>query len=315
MRDEAFLLDHDHTGTEHLLLALVRVNDDFTTPVFDRFAITYEQLRKAVINIVTPDLDVEAEYTVLTIRAPSPDQGPENDAAPPSVDNVASPRAFTPELLRCLLNLARIETEALGDRHIGPEHLLLAVLRRHQGVIGEALGRLDVDAEDLRRSLLERIADAPGANDATAPTATEEDHEAELRMRADLARARMSPEDRVVFTSTQATHISCVLNGLSDYLSSPRQAGDIDSIEEAKAYLESLPQEQRTAEAWASLVESLKGPLRPPGSEFVIGAIHEAFLRRSPDGDDGKLTEENVRQIIRSIVSHLASTALDPLGI
>jgi len=313
MRDEAFLLDHDHTGTEHLLLALVRVNDGITSPVFDRFAITYERLRKAV-NIVTPDVDVDAEHTVLTIRAPSPDQGSQSDAPPVLVDNVASPREFTPELLRCLMTLDQIEAEALGDRHVGPEHLLLAVLRQHQDVAGEALGRLGIDAEECRRSLLERIADAPGANDATAPKATEEDHEAELQMRADLARARMSPEDRVVFTSTQAAHISCVLSGLSDYLSPPRQAGDTNSIEGAKAYLESLPQEQRTAEVWASLVESLKGPLPPPGSELVIGAIHEAFLRRSPNGDDGKLTEDNVRQIIESIVSYLARTALDQLG-
>jgi hypothetical protein len=42
MEGEAFVLDHDHTGTEHLLLAIVEVNDDVTGPVLSRFGVTVE---------------------------------------------------------------------------------------------------------------------------------------------------------------------------------------------------------------------------------------------------------------------------------
>jgi hypothetical protein len=42
MEAEALVLDHDHTGTEHLLLAIVEVNDDVTGPVLSRFGVTVE---------------------------------------------------------------------------------------------------------------------------------------------------------------------------------------------------------------------------------------------------------------------------------
>ncbi len=60
MRDEAFVLDHDHTGTEHLLLAIVKVNDDLTAPVLRRFGVSEAGLHQEVQKIVTPDLDPDA---------------------------------------------------------------------------------------------------------------------------------------------------------------------------------------------------------------------------------------------------------------
>ena len=67
MEGEAFVLHHDHIGTEHLLIAIVGVNDDVTGPVLSRFGVTAEKLRREVRALVTPGVDFDREWTTFVI--------------------------------------------------------------------------------------------------------------------------------------------------------------------------------------------------------------------------------------------------------
>ena len=118
MRSEAFLLDHDHTGTEHLLIAIVEVNDDVTAPVLRRFGVSTETLRREVRALVTPGIDLDSEWTIV-LRTPSPD---DDEAAGQEVAPlpVASDREFTPRLMKCLMRLALLRPESWATITSGP---------------------------------------------------------------------------------------------------------------------------------------------------------------------------------------------------
>jgi len=276
MRSEAFLLDHDHTGTEHLLIAIVEVNDDVTGPVLRRFGASTETLRREVRALVTPGIDFNAEWTTVVIRAPGPDDeavGPEVAPLP-----VLSDREFTPRLMKCLMRLAPFEARELSDDHVGPEHLLLALLREGNGVAVQALQNLGVDARELTRALYERIADDPAAGDRTAPERSEEESQASLEMRRAMAQSRMRPEDRVVFTSDSATQVFCVLDAIERLYNSEH---------------------------------------RDEAIEQVTRLITESFRRRAGKtsrSTPAPFTPAQERQILTSIVEHLRSRAADQLG-
>ena len=59
MRSKAFLLANDHTGTEHLLTAIVQFNDEVSGPVLRRFGVTTERIRREVQTLVTPEIDLD----------------------------------------------------------------------------------------------------------------------------------------------------------------------------------------------------------------------------------------------------------------
>ena len=199
MRSEAFLLDHDHTGTEHLLIAIVAVDGSITGPVLRRFDLTAERVRREVQLLVTPDIDPDRKWTTIEIRTRRPDEEPVEQEAP--ADSVATPMEFTPRLMKCLMRLAPFEAQELCHDHVGPEHLLLAFLRAGYGVAVQALRNLAVEAADLMRALYEKIAEDPAAVDSTAPELSDEERRAALEMQRVRANSRMSTEDRVVFAS------------------------------------------------------------------------------------------------------------------
>ena len=210
------------------------------------------------------------------IRAPAPDEeavGPEAAG-----QSVVSDRKFTPRVNKCLMRLAPFEARELGDDHIGPEHLLLALLRAGNGVAVQALRNLGVDASELLRALYERIADDPAAGDSTAPEPSEQERQAVLEMRQIRAQSRMRPEDRVVFTSDDATQVFCTLDAIERLFNS-------EHSEEA--------------------------------IEQVTRLLTESFVRRAGDtsrSSSAHFTPAQQQQILTSIVGNLRRRAADQLG-
>ena len=72
------------------------------------------------------------------------------------------------ERLRKVLALAREESARLHHEYVGTEHLLLGLTREREGVAATALGRLDVDLDDLRHRV-ERIVKAGRATSHPGP--------------------------------------------------------------------------------------------------------------------------------------------------
>ncbi|XVU28132.1 ATP-dependent Clp protease ATP-binding subunit [Actinoplanes sp. CA-054009] len=132
-QEEARALDHDYVGTEHLLLGLIR--EGTAAP-----GVSVESARQRVEEIIgrgprTPDGHIP----------------------------------FTPRAKK-VLELSLREALRLGHDHIGPEHLLLGLLREGEGVASQVLVRLGADVQQLRLSAYEGQApekpDTPPATSA-----------------------------------------------------------------------------------------------------------------------------------------------------
>ena len=124
---EAQKMHHEHLGTEHLLLALVREREGHGHRALENLGVTYHQLRQAVESVSgAPETDVPEEFH-------------------------QTPRA------KHVMAMAVEEARARKDTHLGTEHLLLALLRETDGVAMKALATLKLSpkavGEEVERLL------------------------------------------------------------------------------------------------------------------------------------------------------------------
>lgn len=127
-REEAARLKHSFTGTEHLLLGLIRLGNGVAVNV----------LRKLGLELDNVRAQVEKEV--------GPGPGMETSARPP----------YTPRVKRALVLAAR-EARALSHTYVGTEHILLALLREGDGVAAQILARFGVDTEKTRQEILKEL--------------------------------------------------------------------------------------------------------------------------------------------------------------
>jgi ATP-dependent Clp protease ATP-binding subunit ClpC len=126
-QDEARELKHNYIGTEHLLLGLLREEEGIAARVLESLDVTLEEVRTQVIRIV----------------------GPGDEGIPGQIP-------FTPRAKKTL-ELALRESQALGHRHIGTEHILLGLVRANEGVAVDILRNLDVDFDKIGRGVAQEI--------------------------------------------------------------------------------------------------------------------------------------------------------------
>jgi ATP-dependent Clp protease ATP-binding subunit ClpA len=127
-REEARELRHSHVGSEHLLLGLLREGDGVAARVLASLGVTLERARVEV-----------------TRRVASADEPPTPGQIP-----------FTPRA-RQVLERAIREALSLGHNYQGTEHILLAIASVGEGEAINALQALDVDAETIRRAVMELL--------------------------------------------------------------------------------------------------------------------------------------------------------------
>jgi ATP-dependent Clp protease ATP-binding subunit ClpC len=121
---EAQRLHHPHIGTEHLLLGLIGEEAGGAATVLARLGVTPPQVRRAV------ELGLE--------RGERP---------------IGGDVRLTPAAKRVIERTVE-EARRLGHDHIGPEHLLLGLLREEQGRAAGALAGLGVAVERVRQEVL-----------------------------------------------------------------------------------------------------------------------------------------------------------------
>jgi diadenosine tetraphosphate (Ap4A) HIT family hydrolase len=127
-QDEAVRMNHDYLGVEHLLLGLMREGEGVAAHVLNRLGIELSKTR-AAIRTVTP---------------------PGSSAAPPS-EITLTPR------MKKVIEMAIEEAKRLGHRHVGTEHLLLALAREGESVATSVLGSFGVALEKVRNEVIETI--------------------------------------------------------------------------------------------------------------------------------------------------------------
>ena len=120
-QEQALLLGHDHVGTEHLLLGLLKESEGAAAKLLDLEGVSFESVRQKV-----EDNAGQSEST--------------STGSPP-----LTPRA------KKVLQLALRQALGSGNDHVGTEHILLGLLREGHGVGVGALVGLGVDLNGLPR--------------------------------------------------------------------------------------------------------------------------------------------------------------------
>jgi ATP-dependent Clp protease ATP-binding subunit ClpC len=148
-QEEARRMGHNFVGTEHLLLGLIRESNALPAKVLQALGLDLETVR--------------AEVLKATGRGPA--IGPNEEVA------------FTPRAKKVVLELAGDEARALGLNYIGPEHLLLGLIREGEGVAAQVLLAAGADLNKVRHQLVHLAGSAQQAagnsgeaGPATTPT-------------------------------------------------------------------------------------------------------------------------------------------------
>ena len=125
-QDEARALEHDHIGTEHILLGVLRAEDGLALPVLRSLGVTLDDTRAAVVEAVG--------------------RGP-GEAGAGKKHRLGIP--FTPSAKKAL-ELSLRESLRLGHDHIGTEHLLLGLVRDSDSTAAQILAAQGADADAVR---------------------------------------------------------------------------------------------------------------------------------------------------------------------
>jgi hypothetical protein len=139
-QEEARLLNHNHIGTEHILLGLIHEGE----------GVAYLALTELGISLDAVRAQVEAEIG----------QGSE---AP------GGHIPFTPRAKK-VLELSLREALQLGHNYIGTEHILLGLIREGEGVAAQVLVGLGAGLDRVRGQVVQLLANA-GASQAEQVTA------------------------------------------------------------------------------------------------------------------------------------------------
>jgi ATP-dependent Clp protease ATP-binding subunit ClpC len=137
-QEEARTLRHDHIGTEHLLLGILHQANEPGARAL------------AALGVGLGDARAQIVRAVGLPEEPSPAQLPMTPAARDALGN------------------ALREAIELGGTRVGPEHVLLAVLRERDGVGGRVLLGLGADQRRVREAVRQAVATAAPREDDEA---------------------------------------------------------------------------------------------------------------------------------------------------
>ena len=132
-QDEARALGHNYIGTEHILLGLLREEEGLAARVLESLDVTAEEVRAQVKRLVG-----QGDEQIVTGQIP-----------------------FTPRAKK-VLELALREALSLKHSYIGPEHILLGVVRENDGVAARILLDFGVDAETIRAQTMAMLGGPAG---------------------------------------------------------------------------------------------------------------------------------------------------------
>src|SRR5262249_38502600 len=127
-RYEASQFGASEIEPEHILLGLIREDKKLTARFFHRAHDDVESVRK----------EIEARTVI-------------RDRVSPEIDLPLSAKA------KNVLAFAADESDKLGNRHIGPEHLVLGLLREKKSIAAEVLYGRGLRLSDIRQDLSRQV--------------------------------------------------------------------------------------------------------------------------------------------------------------
>ena len=119
-QEEVRLHNHDHIGTEHLLLGLIREGDGVAVRALESLEISPAAVRYEVEEMIGRGEQAPTEPIPFTSRA------------------------------KTALELSLRESRRLGDGHIGTGHILLGLISEGGGAAAQVLAKLGADLDRVR---------------------------------------------------------------------------------------------------------------------------------------------------------------------
>lgn len=126
-REEALRLGSDFIGTEHLLLGLIRDNDNLAKTVLESMNVDFDELKNRIEELALSQSNDNTRVNVGNL--------PLNKHA------------------ERVLKVTFLEAKQFGHDEISPEHLLLSVLKHRDNPASKALEEFEVDYEGFRSEL------------------------------------------------------------------------------------------------------------------------------------------------------------------
>jgi ATP-dependent Clp protease ATP-binding subunit ClpA len=144
-QDEAIRQNHNYIGTEHLVAAILRDGETVAARALTSLGIDLVKVRTAIEFIV----------------------GRGDRTTSPS-EITLSPRT------KKVIELSIDEARRMNQTHLGPEHILLGVIREGEGIASGVIESLGVNLSAVRTRLLELLAEsgAPAPTGYAAPPPT-----------------------------------------------------------------------------------------------------------------------------------------------
>jgi ATP-dependent Clp protease ATP-binding subunit ClpC len=126
-QEEARMLEHGYIGTEHLLLGLVHEGEGVAARALEAMDISLDAVRQQVEAIIGRGQHPPAGHIPFTPRA------------------------------KRVLELSKRESDQLGHRYIGTEHILLGLVREGEGVAAQVLVKLGADLSRVRQQVIQLL--------------------------------------------------------------------------------------------------------------------------------------------------------------
>src|SRR5213592_4998657 len=126
-REEAARLHHEHVGTEHILLGLIREGEGVGAAVLINLNVDLEEISQRIEEMVK--------------------QGKAAASAGPDLPYTSRAKK--------VLEFAMSEARELNHRYVGTEHLLLGVLREEKGIGAQVLREAGVTLETARSEVFQ----------------------------------------------------------------------------------------------------------------------------------------------------------------
>jgi len=159
----------ERLGTEHLLLGVLADTDNTAAAALRRLGLTPAATRRRIAELAGPDTGLDAEaLRSIGIDLDAVRRQAEAAFGPGALNRHcrgSRHRGFLPFSPRAkkVLELALRESVRRRDGHIGPEHIVLGILREGRGLAAVILTEAKVDRAAFEAALIAR---EPGQADA-----------------------------------------------------------------------------------------------------------------------------------------------------
>jgi ATP-dependent Clp protease ATP-binding subunit ClpC len=303
-QEEARRLSHNHIGTEHLLLGLLREGDSVAARALGRLGIVLADVRADVVRIIGEGSETPSGHIPFTPRS------------------------------KKVLELSLREALELGSNHIGTEHILLGLVREGHGVATQVLVDRGADLRRVRATLLTlvRHGGSPPATGAAERTPGGEEALSNARQLAGggavgthhlleaLARSEDSLAGKVlvalgVDAEALAAKIDEIgVDGTSDITPAEAAARQMElRIEGGVAHV--VLGDEASVHLVRTLIESFRGTVRggdvavgslAPLWSAIVGSLEELCERMAPVADESEAARLRSTIVGRAIQSRLA---------